>query len=236
MIVVWGTRLYGKVDKTPSGVHIATNFFYLQFIPLIPTKSVIVLRGDRMVDAPFSFKSVLVAYTRTAGFVGGIFGSILAFTMISSASADLMPGIMLLLASLFGLAFAIGSYFIPGIGVASASRAKHIEHYLERLTGRSGMTQKRGERRGAAGGRRRFKPPPGAADASGAPEPVAAVSESTSPPPVEEEEEQPVDNPFLVECPTCEKQLEARLSMVGQTLNCPACQNLLEIGDPYTDA
>jgi hypothetical protein len=232
MIVVWGTRLYGKVDKTPSGVHVATKFFYMQFIPLLPLGSVIVLRGDRAVDAPFSFKSVLVAYLRTAGFVVGIFGGIFSLVMITGGGSDIFAGVLLFLVSAAGLAFAVGSYFIPGIGVATSARIRSIDNYLERLLGRKGMAESHGRpgagarrRRTAAG--RRLVPP--VQRPSGPGEAPAAVEEAQ-----EEEDDQlePTADTFLVECPGCDQQLEVSLSMVGETLNCPACQNPMQIGDP----
>lgn len=71
MVVVYGTRLFGKVDTLDdTGVHVATKFFHISWIPLIPLGSFLVIEdtGDRHRGAsvPLSFKSVLVAYLRAA--------------------------------------------------------------------------------------------------------------------------------------------------------------------------
>jgi hypothetical protein len=42
---VFGGRLFGKVDQVPGHFHVATQFFHVNFVPLVPTKSWIVLHG-----------------------------------------------------------------------------------------------------------------------------------------------------------------------------------------------
>jgi len=44
-MIIFGSRLFGKVDHVPGHSHVATQFFHLNFIPLFPTKSWIVLHG-----------------------------------------------------------------------------------------------------------------------------------------------------------------------------------------------
>jgi hypothetical protein len=66
MIVFFGTRLYGKTDQVPGLFHVATEFFYVQFVPLVPVASVLVFQGtDRGIRLGLSGKSVLFAYLRT---------------------------------------------------------------------------------------------------------------------------------------------------------------------------
>ncbi len=68
--IVWGTRMMGKVDSVPGVGHVATKFFYLQYVPLIPVETYLIFRevGDQMqgVRIPCSPKSILVAWLRTA--------------------------------------------------------------------------------------------------------------------------------------------------------------------------
>ena len=70
--IVWGTRMMGKVDAVPGVGHVATRFFYLQYVPLIPVETYLVFRevGEQVhgVTIPFSPKSIFVAWLRT-GFV-----------------------------------------------------------------------------------------------------------------------------------------------------------------------
>jgi hypothetical protein len=76
MIVVHGSQLYGKVDQVPGLFYVATKFFYLQFIPLIPLKSYVVpedakAKGMDGVPIRLSGKSILFTWLRTALILGG---------------------------------------------------------------------------------------------------------------------------------------------------------------------
>ena len=44
MIIVGG-RLFGKVDQVPGLFHVATEFFHVNFVPLVPTRSWLVMQG-----------------------------------------------------------------------------------------------------------------------------------------------------------------------------------------------
>jgi hypothetical protein len=68
MIIVWGSRHYGKVDGHGSE-YMSTRFGHLYFIPLIPLESrwvTRVLGGDQLLgfDTPLSARSVLATYLR----------------------------------------------------------------------------------------------------------------------------------------------------------------------------
>ena len=74
--IVWGTRMMGKVDAVPGVGHVATKFFYLQYVPLIPVETYLVFRevGEQIhgVQIPFSPKSILVAWLRTGCVVAAV--------------------------------------------------------------------------------------------------------------------------------------------------------------------
>jgi len=78
MFVMFGTRSCGKVDRVPGFAYVVTHFFHINYLPLIPTKSWIVLEGTedgdgfRGVDAGFSGKSILAGYIRTWAGLGGL--------------------------------------------------------------------------------------------------------------------------------------------------------------------
>src|SRR5262249_14421905 len=61
-----GTRLYGKVDQVPGLFHLATEFFHIQFVPIGPSRSYVVLEGsgNRGIRVRLSGKSILFAYLR----------------------------------------------------------------------------------------------------------------------------------------------------------------------------
>lgn len=70
MVIIWGSRMCGKVDIVPGICHVATSFGHLYYIPLIPTSSMLVLAEDSEgtygVKVPLSFKSILLAWFRSA--------------------------------------------------------------------------------------------------------------------------------------------------------------------------
>ncbi len=73
-MIVFGTRMYGRVDQMPEG-YIATHFFHIWFVPLFPIKSILVTddsndRNVRGIPMGWSGKSILAAYVRTAGVLG----------------------------------------------------------------------------------------------------------------------------------------------------------------------
>lgn len=75
-MIVFGTRMYGQVDRMPEG-YVATQFFHIWFIPLFPIKSMLVTEdtggdGVRGISLGWSGKSILAAYFRTAGVLATI--------------------------------------------------------------------------------------------------------------------------------------------------------------------
>lgn len=45
-MLIFGGRLFGKVEQVPGLFHVATQFFHVNFVPLVPTKSWLVLHGS----------------------------------------------------------------------------------------------------------------------------------------------------------------------------------------------
>lgn len=102
--------------------HVATSFFYLQFVPLIPLGSYLVLEdGQGSISVGFSFKSLLVAWLRTAL----VFGTIaLGITGIIALSEQSIAGAVVASAgAMFCAAAMVGSYYVPFVGQASYERA-----------------------------------------------------------------------------------------------------------------
>jgi hypothetical protein len=85
MIIVWGSKLYGKTDEVPNLFHVATKFGHLYYVPLIPMGSHLIFEtnadGWRGVPIPFSWKSFLLAWTRAATTIGG-FGLVLCALVV----------------------------------------------------------------------------------------------------------------------------------------------------------
>jgi hypothetical protein len=69
-MIVFGTRPYGKCDVVPELFYVATWFFHVDYMPLIPTGSRLILGQSgnqyQVVKIPLSFKSILLAWARAA--------------------------------------------------------------------------------------------------------------------------------------------------------------------------
>ena len=125
MVVVWGTRMMGKVDAVPGVGHVATRFFYLQFIPLVPVETYLVFRevGEQVygVKIPFSPKSIFVTWLRT----GLILASLgLAFAgCVQFSERREVPGAICIVLSFLSVAAFIYSYYFGPIAKAGYNRA-----------------------------------------------------------------------------------------------------------------
>ncbi len=89
MILIWGQKLYGKCERVPGEFYVATKFFHLWYIPLIPLGSWVVLEGSEVDDGwsgtstPLSWRSVLMGYARAAFVlmaIGGVIGTFLSWS------------------------------------------------------------------------------------------------------------------------------------------------------------
>jgi hypothetical protein len=81
MMIMTGTKPYGTCDVVPELFYVATWFFHVNYVPIFPTESAIVLgrQGDnyRVVRIRMSFRSVALAWIRTASFIGMLVGGFL---------------------------------------------------------------------------------------------------------------------------------------------------------------
>lgn len=95
-MIVYGIRKFGRCDdlgpEAGGDIHVATKFFHIWFVPLVPTGSFLVLaeegNGFRGISLPMSGKSVFAAYFRTAMVALAITGVVLfPFGLILTAIA-----------------------------------------------------------------------------------------------------------------------------------------------------
>jgi hypothetical protein len=74
MVLTYGTRYVGTIAKTKSGLSIATLFFHIMWIPLVPVSSALVRDGEPVGGMPLSLLSIALGYVRTllvlAPFIG----------------------------------------------------------------------------------------------------------------------------------------------------------------------
>lgn len=137
--VAAGLRLFGKVDRVPGKYHVATRCWHFCYLPLIPLGTYLVLheRTTGMtnefegVRIPFSFKSYLVAWTRSLlvfPLVMMCVVTILAFTPGPPEGPRKAPFVVVSI--LLGFALLLfGPYWLPGIGRATRSRAEQLAAY-----------------------------------------------------------------------------------------------------------
>ena len=123
--IVWGTRMMGKVDAVPGVGHVATKFFYLQYIPLIPVETYLVFRevGEEIhgVRIPFSPKSIVIAWLR-AGCVVAALGMLIAGVLVLSERHQ-AEALMCLVGAVVLVSAFIYSYYFGPICKASYNRA-----------------------------------------------------------------------------------------------------------------
>ena len=119
-IMIFGRHLFGSVDRVPGCCYVATMFFHIFFLPLIPLGTFIVLEGsetgnffERTFQGPrvrLGLKSVLVGYFR--GWVG-------VFTLFLFAISALIIPLESSSRANEGLMMAVGIGAVLSIGFAT---------------------------------------------------------------------------------------------------------------------
>ena len=72
-MIIFGKRLFGKTDAVPGLFYVQTNFFHIDFIPLYPFGSFLVLdtlNERRFIMIPLHKKSFFLAYLRSLSILG----------------------------------------------------------------------------------------------------------------------------------------------------------------------
>jgi hypothetical protein len=92
MVIVYGTRFYGKV-KAAGGSFLGTQFFHIYYVPLIPIGTHLILEeGDggsyKGIKSDFSVKSMLAAYLRVWGPLAVIASIAIGMGTIDDVSDD----------------------------------------------------------------------------------------------------------------------------------------------------
>lgn len=72
MIIVYGTRCYGRADVIDGLGHVTCRFVHIMFVPLIPIQTLFMVGDDRGVKLPFSFKAALSGWLRAGSILTGL--------------------------------------------------------------------------------------------------------------------------------------------------------------------
>ena len=144
--IAFGQRLLGKVDRVPGKYHVATLFWHFCYLPLIPLGTFIVLSEQmqgmnttfRGVRIPFSAKSYVVAWVRTA--VIGLFiiswiATVTLFAVAVSGTKEINERNALVesgSASGITTFLLVVPYWIPGVGRATRATAARLEELIQK--------------------------------------------------------------------------------------------------------
>lgn len=132
MIIIWGTRLFGRVDEVPGLFHVATRFFHLWYIPLIPLGSSLILSKEgnsyRGMDISLSGKSVLIAWLRVGLILGTLVLGFVGLVLLAATArgGSIWPGIGVEVLAVICLVGAILAWTTKGLCHASYERAVQL--------------------------------------------------------------------------------------------------------------
>jgi hypothetical protein len=132
MIVIWGQRMYGRVDRM-GGSHVATRFFHLYYVPLIPLSSWLVLEeqdDDQFLglQLPLQLRSIATAWLRVGSILTLLIAGWNVIEHVNSPFAGLADGAAW--AALGGLSVAFALYAFIRLGKLSRrERAKRAVYW-----------------------------------------------------------------------------------------------------------
>ena len=121
MIIVYGTRCYGRTDVIEGLGHVSCRFFHLMFVPLVPFETVFLVGEDGGVKLPFSFKAAASGWLRGGAILSGLGCIAGAFGAFADGLALL--GIALLVMS----ALSFGAFPLVGMLFGRCSNARRAE-------------------------------------------------------------------------------------------------------------
>lgn len=110
MIIVYGTRCYGRADVIEGMGHVTCRFVHIMFVPLIPIQTLFLTGDDTGIKLPFSFKAAASGWLRAGAMLTGL--GMLAGAVASFADGEPILGAAALVVALLGFgAFPLGLIF-----------------------------------------------------------------------------------------------------------------------------
>ena len=122
MFYVFGTKTYGKVDHLPGLFYVSTAFFHVNFVPLFPTGSYLIIDDgkERGMKIGMSGKSIAFAWLRALALAGGV--ALIGFGVFELAEREMPPALIMILAGILGVLFFFLSYRLARPGPRRALR------------------------------------------------------------------------------------------------------------------
>lgn len=121
MIIVYGTRCYGKADVIEGLGHVTTRFVHIMFVPLIPIETLFLVDEDRGMKLPFSFKAALSGWFRAGAIVAGLL--FLAGGVAEFGEGEPLFGAMSVVCGVFSIA----SFWVWGLVFGKCSPQRKAE-------------------------------------------------------------------------------------------------------------
>jgi hypothetical protein len=123
MLIMFGTRTYGKVDHLPGLFYVSTSFIHINFVPLCPTGSFLIIDDgkERGMKIGMSGKSIFFAWLRALALAGGI--GLACLGVFELAEHHIIAALILILVGILGVLFFFLSYRLARPG---PRRALHI--------------------------------------------------------------------------------------------------------------
>jgi len=139
MLLIFGTRTFGKVDRVPGLFYVTTQFFHINFVPILPLHSYIIFEGtNRGKKIGVSLKSLAWAWGRWVLVLGGLICGFIACLHLL-AGMNTRDTVLLLIGGGLGVVCA----FLAGLFVASFFLNKASHARAMQLADKLGMPRSR---------------------------------------------------------------------------------------------
>lgn len=136
-MIVFGVRLFGKSEVVPGVFFIATRFFHICFIPLIPMQSFVIADDGEAASLPaLHWGSISMAWLRGLLLVGAVVLGVMGADKLEAHAAPGQARVMFLLA-LGCVAGFFGSYRLARANAQSLDGLRGIDGMPSSLLARA---------------------------------------------------------------------------------------------------
>ena len=134
MLLIWGSRLYGRIHDVAGLFHVATRFGHIYYIPLLPDGSYAVFKDEDgqpvAVKIRFRIKSWLTAWLRALLSISVLSGAIISLVYTMDPKLRASFGWDTIAIPLIALIALVASYRLPWFRKASYAEAVMIREEI----------------------------------------------------------------------------------------------------------